>query len=275
MPLTGTDPQAVSIGDSMSRQPNFNSTLDVSSDVLINVRAMSHKPKRCTSSSPLGDEATSCKARRRAEDLALNVGSMPSKPRGRVGDVLLDVGGTLWETHRRIQCWLAVCFSLVVLSALCLCSFVCRRDSVCVITACRGYLTGGHLARVIHYRELENFVVDRPTVDDVDKIGLVFKGVYSDIEVLQYPDSTFLHVKADITDILPFLTARACVNVAAKHGIKCDSKCTKSVVVDMAQDHTCAVCYMLTYVFEVKQTQKFTTQLSRMPAQEKQKLDKN
>ncbi|KAG5221133.1 hypothetical protein IMY05_C4464000200 [Salix suchowensis] len=60
----------------------------------------------------------------------------------------------------------------------------------------------------------------------------------------------------------------------AKHGIKCGSKCTKAVVVDMAQDHTCAVCYMLTYVFEVKQTQKFTTQLSQMPTQEKQKLDK-
>ncbi|KAF9488596.1 hypothetical protein BDN71DRAFT_1436027 [Pleurotus eryngii] len=148
-PLTGTDPQALSIGDGMSRQPNFNPTLDVSRLRPTNLRG--------AQAAPLGNKATSCKAGRHAEDVTLDIGSMPSKPQERAGDVLLDVGGTLWETHRY-----------------------------------------------------------RPTMDDVDKIGLVFKGVYSDIEVLQYPDSTFLHVKADITDILPFLTACACVNVAAK-----------------------------------------------------------
>ncbi|KAG5220769.1 hypothetical protein IMY05_C4521000700 [Salix suchowensis] len=141
--------------------------------------------------------------------------------------------------------------------------------------SCRGHLVGGHLARVLHYSELEDYVINGPVVKEVNKVGLIFHGVYSDIEVLQYPASVYLHVKADVTIILPLLSARECISVALKHGIVCGSKCTKSLIISMSQDHSCAICYSLTYVFEVKNTKKFTTQLSHMPVEEKKKLEKN
>ncbi|KDQ32275.1 hypothetical protein PLEOSDRAFT_1100770 [Pleurotus ostreatus PC15] len=132
---------------------------------------------------------------------------------------------------------------------------------------------GGHLSRVIHYGELEDFVVNGPVVEDIDNLGLIFKGLYSDIEVLEYPPSIYLHVKADVAVILPLLTARECVSVAAKHGILCGKKCAKSLVIDMAQNHSCAICYSLTYVFEIRATKKFTTYFSRIPLQEKQHIE--
>ncbi|KAG5220667.1 ATP-dependent DNA helicase [Salix suchowensis] len=138
----------------------------------------------------------------------------------------------------------------------------------------RGHrMIGGHLSRVIHYSELEDFIVNGPVVEDIDNLGLIFKGVYTDIEVLQYPPSIYLHVKADVTDILPLLTARECVSVAAKHGILCGSKCAKSLVIDMTQNHSCAICYSLTYVYEIRATKKFTTYFSRIPLQEKQQIE--
>ncbi|KAJ8697096.1 hypothetical protein PTI98_006902 [Pleurotus ostreatus] len=42
----------------------------------------------------------------------------------------------------------------------------------------------------------------------------------------------------------------------------------------MAQNHSCAICYSLTYVFEIKSTKKFSSQLSRIPIEEKEKISK-
>lgn len=73
------------------------------------------------------------------------------------------------------------------------------------------HFRGGHHAYVVHYQELEDFIVDGPAVLNDKSMGLVYKGVYSDIEVLQFPASTYVHVKADVTSILPLLTASQCV----------------------------------------------------------------
>ncbi|KAG5221681.1 ATP-dependent DNA helicase [Salix suchowensis] len=133
---------------------------------------------------------------------------------------------------------------------------------------------GGHHAFIASYQELQDFIVDGPAILDNKRTGLVFKGVYSDVEVLQFPASVYIHIKADITSILPFLTAGQCVSVARKHGIVCGFKCSKAIVMDMAQDHSCVVCYLLTYVFELKTTRKFADK-QKQDAKEKNKAKEN
>ncbi|KAG5223139.1 hypothetical protein IMY05_C1357000100 [Salix suchowensis] len=116
---------------------------------------------------------------------------------------------------------------------------------------------GGHLACIFDYGELEDFIVAGPAILNLARVGVVFVDVYSDIEVLHFPASTYIYVKADVTCILPLLAGQQCISVANKHGILCGSKCTKSIVFDMAQNHSCAICYSLTYVFALKPTRKF------------------